>query len=131
MFYAKPINEQLFLCKRYFFQIMKEIDILNENCLTYTDIEILIQKINKKSDKLNSEEFLDILAKICYLLDDSFYRDKKASFKKLIKLYIGPYLQKKEKNENINDIKLEENIKYKSYENLNHNLNFKDLINFK
>ena len=128
MIYAKPINGQFFLSKRHIFQIMKEMDILNENCLTYTDIEILIQQINKKSDKLNSEEFLDLLAKICCLLDDSFYKDKKASFRKLIQLYIRPYLQKKEKSENLNDIKPEENLNYASYENINLNLNFKDLI---
>ena len=128
MIYAKPINGQFFLGKRYIFQILKEMDILNENCLSYTDIEILIQQINKKEDKLNSEEFLDLLAKICCLLDDSFYRDKKASFRKLIKLYIGPYFQKKEKNEIINDTNIDENKNYMPYENINLNLNFKDLI---
>ena len=128
MIYAKPINGQFFLSKRHIFQIMKEMDILNDICLTNTDIEILVQQINKKNDKLNSEEFLDLLAKICCLLDDSFYKDKKASFRKLIQLYIRPYLQKKEKSENLNDIKPEENLNYASYENINLNLNFKDLI---
>ena len=93
MIYAKPINGQFYLSKRHIFQIMKEMDILNYICLTNTDIEILVQQINKKNDKLNSEEFLDLLAKICCLLDDSFYKDKKASFRKLIQLYIRPYLQ--------------------------------------
>ena len=86
MYYAKPIKGQFYLSQRYIFQILKEMEILNENCLSYVDIEILNQQINKKGDKLNSEQFLDLLAKICCLLDDSFYKDKKASFIKLIKM---------------------------------------------
>ena len=120
MYYAKPIKGQFYLNQRYIFQILKEMEIINENCLSYVDVEILIQQINKKGDKLNSEQFLDLLAKICCLLDDTFYKDKKASFIKLIKVYIGPYLQKKNRNEientNINN------------EDINLNLNFKDLI---
>ena len=121
MYYAKPIKGQFYLSQRYIFQILKEMEILNENCLSYVDIEILNQQINKKGDKLNSEQFLDLLAKICCLLDDSFYKDKKASFIKLIKLYIGPYLQKKNKNE----INISNNI---NNDDINLNLNFKDLI---
>ena len=120
MYYAKPIKGQFYLNQRYIFQILKEMEIINENCLSYVDVEILNQQINKKGDKLNSEQFLDLLAKICCLLDDTFYKDKKASFIKLIKVYIGPYLQKKNRNEientNINN------------EDINLNLNFKDLI---
>ena len=74
--------------------MLKELEIINENCLSYVDIEILNQQINRKGDKLNSQQFLDLLAKICCLLDDSFYKDKKGSFIKLIKLYILPYLNK-------------------------------------
>ena len=120
MYYAKPIKGQFYLNQRYIFQILKEMEIINENCLSYVDVEILNQQINKKGDKLNSEQFLDLLAKICCLLDDTFYKDKKASFIKLIKVYIGPYLQKKNRNEientNINN------------DDINLNLNFKDLI---
>ena len=102
MIYATPINGQFFLYKRYIFQILREMEILNENCITNVDLEILNQQINKKGDKLDSEQFLDLLAKICCLLDENFYRDKKGSFIKLIKLYIIPYLQKMNKNENSN-----------------------------
>ena len=136
MIYAKPIKGQFYLFRRFIFQIMKEIEILNDNTLTYIDIEIIIQQVNKRGDKINSEQFLDFLAKICCLLDDNFYQDKKASFIKLIKLYIGPYLKKKEKNENLNEInnidnnkgKEIGNINYGNYEKKNLNLNFKDLI---
>ena len=58
------------------------------------------QQINKRGDKLNSEQFLDLLAKICCLLDDSFYKDKKGSFIKLIKVYILPFYLKKYNKEN-------------------------------
>ena len=122
MFYAKPINGQFYLNQRYIFQILKEMEIINENCLSYVDIEILNQQINKKSDKFNSEQFLDLLAKICCLLDDTFYKDKKASFIKLIKVYIGPYLQKKSRNEIVNT-----SFKINN-DDINLNLNFKDLI---
>ena len=143
MIYATPINGQFFLYKRYIFQILKEMEILSENCITNVDLEILNQQINKKGDKLNSEQFLDLLAKICCLLDENFYRDKKGSFIKLIKLYIIPYLQKMNKHENSNENENEiSNINndsginnshhlIKSYiknENINYNLNFKDLI---
>ena len=113
------------------------MEILSDNTLSYIDIEIIIQQVNKKGDKINSEEFLDFLAKICCLLDDNFYQDKKASFIKLIKLYIGPYLNKKEKNQYINEINNIDNndknkdiinINYMNYEKINLNLNFKDLI---
>ena len=138
MIYAKPINGQFYLFKRFIFQIMKEMEILSDNTLSSIDIEIIIQQVNKKGDKINSEQFLDFLAKICCLLDDNFYQDKKTSFIKLIKLYIGPYLKKKEKNEYLNDEvdnidnndknKDIGNISYGSYEKINLNLNFKDLI---
>jgi len=84
MIYATPIKGQFFLYKRYIFQILREMEILSENCITNVDLEILNQQINKKGDKLNSEQFLDLLAKICCLLDENFYRDKKGSFIKLI-----------------------------------------------
>jgi hypothetical protein len=143
MIYATPINGQFFLFKRYIFQILREMEILSENCITNVDLEILNQQINKKGDKLNSEQFLDLLAKICCLLDENFYRDKKGSFIKLIKSYIIPYLQKMNKNENsntygneINNININSGINNSHHlikssitnENINYNLNFKDLI---
>ena len=137
MIYAKPIKGQFYLFKRFIYQIMKEMDIVNDNTLSYIDIEIIIQQVNKKGDKINSEQFLDFLAKICCLLDDNFYQDKKASFIKLIQLYIGPYLKKKEKNEYLNEIdNIDNNVKNKDISNMscvnlekmNLNLNFKDLI---
>ena len=98
LLYAHPVNGQF-----------------NENCLSYVDIEILNQQINRKGDKLNSQQFLDLLAKICCLLDDSFYKDKKGSFIKLIKVYILPFYIKKYNN-------FDENF------NLSMNLTFKNLI---
>ena len=132
MFYAEPIRGELFLTQRLIFRILKEMEILHPNCLSHEDIEIIIRQINKKGDKLNSEQFLDLLAKICCLLDDTFYKDKRESFNKLVKLYIEPYIQKKEKMEKEN-YKYDLNGKpinhsFMSYEKINLNLNFKDLI---
>ena len=123
LLYAKPINGQFYLSLRNIFRILKELEILKENCLSYVDIEILNQQINKKGDKLDSDQFLDLLAKICCLLDDSFYKDKKASFIKLIKIYILPFYLKKYKSENYTS-------KFYSDEtfNLSMNLTFKNLI---
>ena len=132
MFYAEPIRGEFFLTQRLIFRILKEMEILHPNCLSHEDIEIIIRQINKKGDKLNSEQFLDLLAKICCLLDDTFYKDKRESFNKLVKLYIEPYIQKKEKMEKEN-YKYDLNGKpinhsFMSYEKINLNLNFKDLI---
>ena len=123
LLYAKPINGQFYLSLRNIFRILKELEILKENCLSFVDIEILNQQINKKGDKLDSEQFLDLLAKICCLLDDTFYKDKKASFIKLIKIYILPFYLKKYKSENYTS-------KFYSDEtfNLSMNLTFKNLI---
>ena len=123
LLYAKPINGQFYLSLRNIFRILKELEILKENCLSFVDIEILNQQINKKGDKLDSGQFLDLLAKICCLLDDSFYKDKKASFIKLIKIYILPFYLKKYKSENYTS-------KFYSDEtfNLSMNLTFKNLI---
>ena len=123
LLYAKPINGQFYLSLRNIFRILKELEILKENCLSFVDIEILNQQINKKGDKLDSDQFLDLLAKICCLLDDSFYKDKKASFIKLIKIYILPFYLKKYKSENYTS-------KFYSDEtfNLSMNLTFKNLI---
>ena len=115
LLYAKPINGQFYLKLRAIFRLLKEMEIIKENCLSYVDIEILNQQINKRGDKLNSEQFLDLLAKICCLLDDSFYKDKKGSFIKLIKVYILPFYIKKYNN-------FDENF------NLSMNLTFKNLI---
>ena len=122
IYYAKPSKGQFYLSHQYIFNILKDMEILSENCLSYVDIEILLQQINKRGDKLNSEQFLDLLAKICCLLDDNFYKDKKGSFIKMIKLYIGPYLQKKNRND------LTNNTMNISGDDVNLNLNFKDLI---
>ena len=123
LLYAKPINGQFYLNLRSIFRILKELEIIKENCLSYVDIEILNQQINKKGDRLNSEQFLDLLAKICCLLDDSFYKDKKGSFIKLIKIYILPFYLKKYNKGNYN-------TKFYCDEtfNLSMNLNFKNLI---
>ena len=43
MYYAKPIKGQFYLNQRYIFQILKEMEIINENCLSYVDVEILNQ----------------------------------------------------------------------------------------
>ena len=123
LLYAKPINGQFYLSLRNIFRIMKELEIIKENCLSYVDIEILNQQINKKGDKLNSEQFLDLLAKICCLLDDTFYKDKKASFIKLIKLYILPFYLKKYKSE-----KYSSKLYCDETFNLSMNLTFKNLI---
>ena len=123
LLYAKPINGQFYLSLRNIFKILKELEIIKENCLSYVDIEILNQQINKKGDKLNSEQFLDLLAKICCLLDDSFYKDKKGSFIKLIKIYILPfYLKKYNKGNYSSKFYCDETF------NLSLNLNFKNLI---
>ena len=123
LLYAKPINGQFYLKLRAIFRLLKELEIIKENCLSYVDIEILNQQINKRGDKLNSEQFLDLLAKICCLLDDSFYKDKKGSFIKLIKMYILPFYMKKFNKENSNS-------KFYCDEtfNLSMNLTFKNLI---
>ena len=129
MVYAIPVNGEFFLSQRNIFRILKEMEILNENCLSYQDIEIIIRQINRKAEKLNSEEFLDLLAKICCLLDESFYKDKRGSFIKLIKLYIEPYFQKMEnndKNDKSNNNSIDKS--YMEYEKIHLNLNFKDLI---
>ena len=133
MLYAEPINGQFYLSQRYIFQILREMEILSPNCLSSIDIGILNQQVNKKGDKLDSEQFLDLLAKICCLLDDNFYKDKKGSFIKIIQIYIAPYLQKKEKGKDIDKNKINKKDKnkdmnYDIYENKNLNLNFKDLI---
>ena len=60
LLYAKPINGQFYLNLRSIFRILKELEIIKENCLSYVDIEILNQQINKKGDRLNSEQFLDL-----------------------------------------------------------------------
>ena len=126
LLYAKPINGQFYLSLRNIFRILRELEIIKENCLnslSYVDIEILNQQINKKGDKLNSEQFLDLLAKICCLLDDSFYKDKKGSFIKLIKIYILPfYLKKYNKGNYSSKFYCDETF------NLSLNLNFKNLI---
>ena len=123
LLYAKPIKGQFYLSLRSIFRILKELEIIKENCLSYVDIEILNQQINKKGDKLNSEQFLDLLAKICCLLDDSFYKDKKGSFIKLIKIYILPfYLKKYNKGNYSSKFYCDETF------NLSMNLNFKNLI---
>ena len=103
LLYAKPINGQFYLTLRSIFRVLKELEIIKENCLSlsYVDIEILNQQINRRGDKLNSEQFLDLLAKICCLLDDSFYKDKKGSFIKLIKIYILPFFLRNITKENI------------------------------
>ena len=123
LLYAKPINGQFYLKLRSIFRLLKELEIIKENCLSYVDIEILNQQINKRGDKLNSEQFLDLLAKICCLLDDSFYKDKKGSFIKLIKVYILPFYLKKYNKEN-------KGSKFYCDEtfNLSMNLTFKNLI---
>ena len=121
LLYAKPINGQFYLKLRAIFRLLKELEIIKENCLSYVDIEILNQQINKRGDKLNSEQFLDLLAKICCLLDDSFYKDKKGSFIKLIKVYILPFYIKKYNKEN-SKVYSEETF------NLSMNLTFKNLI---
>ena len=122
LLYAHPVNGQFYLNLRSIFRLLKELEIINENCLSYVDIEILNQQINRKGDKLNSQQFLDLLAKICCLLDDSFYKDKKGSFIKLIKLYILPYLNKYSKGNYSTKF-----IKDEAF-NLSMNLNFKNLI---
>ena len=121
LLYAKPINGQFYLKLRAIFRLLKELEIIKENCLSYVDIEILNQQINKRGDKLNSEQFLDLLAKICCLLDDSFYKDKKGSFIKLIKVYILPFYMKKYNKENSKCF-CDETF------NLSMNLTFKNLI---
>ena len=123
LLYAKPIKGQFYLSLRNIFRVLKELEIIKENCLTYVDIEILNQQINKRGDKLNSEQFLDLLAKICCLLDDSFYKDKRGSFIKLIKIYILPfYLKKSNKGNYSSKFYCDETF------NLSMNLTFKNLI---
>ena len=122
LIYAQPINGQFYLSLRSTFRILKELEIISQNCLSYVDIEILHQQVNRKGDKLNSQQFLDLLAKICCLLDDSFYKDKKSSFIKLIKKYILPYLNKYKKGNYSTKFNKDEAF------NLSMNLNFKNLI---
>lgn len=133
MHYAYPINTIFYISKTNLFKLLKDVKIISEKYLSNVDIEILFQQVNKACDKLDSNQFLDLLAKICCLLDETFYENKKQSFIKMIKKFIEPYLNNLENNnEKINNeeskIDLSSTNNKKKKLNLNMNLNFKEFI---
>ena len=133
MYYAYPVNTIFYISKTNLFKLLKDVQIISEKYLSNVDVEILFQQVNKACDKLDSNQFLDLLAKICCLLDETFYENKKQSFIKMIQKFIEPYLNTLEnKNEKINNeeskIDLSSNNSKRKKLNLNKNLNFKEFI---
>ena len=121
-------------------KILKNCDIINEKNFKNKDIDILIQKINKGIGQFTSENFLDLLTKICMCLNTNYNDNKKEIFTNFVRFYLEPFcceMDKKSEFENsqsiLNDTIFEnkKTINVNEDENrikLNVSLNFKKFI---
>ena len=140
MYYAKPKNGQFYLSYNNVIKILKNCDIINEKNFKNKDIDILIQKINKGIGQFTSENFLDLLTKICMCLNTNYNDNKKEIFTNFVRFYLEPFcceMDKKSEFENsqsiLNDTIFEnkKTINVNEDENrikLNVSLNFKKFI---
>ena len=91
MYYAKPKNGQFYLSYNNVIKILKNCDIINEKNFKNKDIDILIQKINKGIGQFTSENFLDLLTKICMCLNTNYNDNKKEIFTNFVRFYLEPF----------------------------------------
>ena len=91
MYYAKPKNGQFYLSYNNMVKILKNCNIIDEKNFKSKDIDFLIQKINKGMGQFTSENFLDLLTKICMCLNTNYNDNKKEIFTNFIRLYLEPF----------------------------------------
>ena len=103
MSYAKPRNGQFFLSYLNLQKILKAAYIINETNFTAKDADILMQKINKGFSPFTSEDFLNYLTRVCSVVENDFYSDKKGKFINFIKRHLEPLIMKIETG---NDVSL-------------------------
>ena len=103
MSYAKPRNGQFFLSYLNLQKILKAAYIINETNFTAKDADILMQKINKGFGPFTSEDFLNYLTRVCSVVENDFYSDKKGKFINFIKRHLEPLIMKIETG---NDVSL-------------------------
>ena len=108
MYYAKPKNGQFYLSYQNLFKILKNCGIIDERIVKTKEIEIILQRINKGIKNYTSENFLDLLTKICMCINKNFYDDKKGTFINFIRTYLEPYCFEMDK---ISEIEITEQSK--------------------
>ena len=91
MYFAKPKNGQFYLSYQSLFKILKNCGIIDEKNVKTKDVEIIVQRINKGIKNYTSENFLDLLTKICMCINKNFYDDKKGTFSNFIRTFLEPY----------------------------------------
>ena len=138
MYYAKPKNGQFYLSYQNLFKILKNCGIIDERNVKTKEIEIILQRINKGIKNYTSENFLDLLTKICMCTNKNFYDDKKGTFINFIRAYLEPFCLEMDKISEIeiteqsknNDLLESKNINLEndSRIKLNIPLNFKKFI---
>ena len=89
MYYAKPRNGQFYLSYQSLFKILKNCGIIDEKNVKTKDVEIIVQRINKGIKNYTSENFLDLLTKICMCINKNFYDDKKEHLLILLELTLN------------------------------------------
>jgi hypothetical protein len=129
-----------YLSYRALSNFLKNINLVNEKELKLTDVDIMLQKINPNGNRLNSENFLDLILHIAEFLDKNFFENPKISVTNLVKKYFENFAKnlenfennKNDKNDKFlstisssNHPKNENNIILNNYQNLeNFILNF-------
>ncbi len=141
MYFAKPKNGQFYLSYQSLFKILKNCGIIDEKNVKTKDVEIIVQRINKGIKNYTSENFLDLLTKICMCINKNFYDDKKGTFSNFIRTFLEPYclemdkiseieITQKTKNNDLTESKnsLNSNLENNNRIKLNIPLNFKKFI---
>ena len=105
MYFAKPKNGQFYLSYQSLFKILKNCGIIDERIVKTKEIEIILQRINKGIKNYTSENFLDLLTKICMCTNKNFYDDKKGTFINFIRAYLEPYCFEMDKISEIDILK--------------------------
>ena len=78
--------KEYFLTRFQIILILKESDILNDNIITKTEADLLLTKINRKSNKFKFMDFLNYLTEICkHIFKDGYNKNPK--------LYMNNFLE--------------------------------------
>ncbi len=110
--YAKfnSVDKAYYLNQQILIKLLKELNVLNNNNLKTSDIDIIFKKVNTFDKKIHFQQFMDILVHISKRNDpDGFKNNQKDCIKDLI-LNMWSYFSRNQENSEILSYQLEESV---------------------
>ena len=106
-------DKDYYLSQQSLIKILKGVNLIDDNTLKITDIDILFKKTTSYGTRLNINQFLDFIVLVTQKIDSAAYKqDPKGAVSNIIKTFFEPfakYLDKKSGEDSNKNIKMSSN----------------------